>query len=426
MQLGHAPVPVIVKRMNIEIVSCLFNPEPVISARTSTDVAKQLARHGHRIRVITTYPNRPTGKLFEGYKRRLWSYDRSFADFEVLRLFSVISSESKVLSRFLENISFGMIAAAAVLFLEKPDVVYGVTWPIFAQGLLALVCRIRGIPLVLSVQDIYPESLSVQSRIGNRSGWLFRLLRWIDLKTMRASTAVVVISEKFRQIYVQDRGIAPHKVHVIRNWIDEGQVQIHPSENHVRCSHNIPEDAFLVIYAGNVGAACGLDTVIRAFRDLAADRNIYLLVAGSGSMLFDWRALAGEIANPRVLFHTPWLTAETSSVLAAASLFILPTYGNQSLVSVPSKLITYMLAGRPVLCCATDDSDIAQTIGSASCGWVIPAGDPALISRKLRTLSQRPPDELRRLGDSGRSYALRYMTRAANLPRLVDLIQSVG
>jgi colanic acid biosynthesis glycosyl transferase WcaI len=311
------------------------------------------------------------------------------------------------------------------MFLDKPDVIYANTWPIFAQGLLALVCWLRCVPLILSVQDIYPESLSIQSRIGSARGGLFRFLRWIDQKTKQNSAGIVVISEKFKRIYVKNRRVPAEKLHVIPNWIDEQQVEINPELNHVRCSHNIPDDAFLVMYAGNVSAASGLDTVIKAFQNLEAEPRIYLLVAGSGSKLLEWRALAQKIANPRILFHTPWLDSETSGMLAAADLFMLPTYGDQSLVSVPSKLITYMLAARPILCCAADNSDIARTVGHAACGWTIPVGNPNLVAQMLITLSQEPADELRRFGRQGRNYALRHMTRGANLPRLVNLIQSV-
>jgi glycosyltransferase involved in cell wall biosynthesis len=412
--------------MKINIVSCIFSPEPIVSARTSADLAKQLAQQGHRVRVIAAYPNRPAGKLFEGYQRRLWSWDRSFPGYQVLRVFSILSSDSSLPSRFLENISFAITSAFAVLILDKPDVLFGNVWPIFAQGLLAVVCRMRGIPLILSVQDVYPESLSTLSQIGNPEGWLFRLFRWIDRKTKQSCAAVVVISQKFRQIYVKDRGIRPERVHMIPNWVDENEIELNAQHNDVRASHGIPEDAFLVMYAGNVGAACGLEAVIQAFQDLALEPRIHLLVAGSGSKLNDTRVLAEQVGNRRIHFHTPWLASETSSLLAAADLFILPTHGDQSLVSVPSKLITYMLAGRPILCCATDRSDIARTVRQAACGWTIPAGEPSTIARMLLALSRESAEDLRQFGRQGRDYALQHMTRAANLPRLVELIERVG
>jgi glycosyltransferase involved in cell wall biosynthesis len=291
--------------------------------------------------------------------------------------------------------------------------------------LLALACRLRGIPLVTSVQDTYPESLTVQGRLGDRSAWLYRFLRWLDRKTKQSCAAVIVISERFKQIYVQDRGIPPDRVHLIPNWIDESVVQVNPADNCIRRSHEIPDDAFLVVYAGNVGTAAGVETVIKAFQDLTSEQNIYVLVAGSGSKLFDCRELAGKVDNPRVLFHTPWLDSETSSMLAAASLFILPTIGDQSLASVPSKLISYMLAGSPVLCCATPESDIAKTIADASCGWAIPPDDYHAIAKEILLLSKLPTSELEKFGERGRIYALQHMTRKANLPVLVKLVKSM-
>jgi len=411
--------------MKINIVSPVFPPEPITSARANADLAAQLCRNGHRVRVITTFPNRPAGKLYDGYQRKLWFHDDSFSGYKVLRCFSIFSTRSTMVSRFLENISFGITSGIATLIMGKPDMIYGHTWPIFAQGILALVCRLRGIPFSTRVQDLYPESLLAQGRVADRSAWIYRSLHWLDMKIKRSSAAVIVISEEFRRIHVQDRHIPAEKVHLIPNWIDEDFVQLHPSENHIRKGHGIPEDAFLVVYGGNIGAAAGVETVIRAFQHLAAKPNIYFLVAGEGAMLSDCRNLAQKVNNPRILFHSPWPQSETSGVLCAASMLILPTHGDQSIVSVPSKLMTYMLAGRPVLSCVSEESDIARIIGDAACGWVIPPGNPDEISQKILLLSEQRASQLEILGERGRSYVLQHLTRRANLPKLVHLVESI-
>ena len=412
--------------MNISIVSCLFPPEPTVSSHTSADLAEQLRECGHRVLVITSFPSRPNGKLYEGYKRRLWLHDRSFPGYDVLRCFSVVSPQSSLPSRFLENISFGVTSGLAVLLLHKPEVIYGNTWPLFAQGILALACRLRGIPLVMSVQDIYPEALVVQGRMSNRRSLVFRFLRWLDTKVKKNSAAIAVVSEQFRRIYLQDRGLWAENVHLVPNWFDENRLQIDANDDVVRSKHEIPKDAFLVVYGGSLGAASGVDTAITAFRHLAEQPNIYLLVAGGGSKLQAWRRLAQEMGNPRVVFHAPWPDSETSSVLASANLFVLPTHGNQSLVSVPSKLMAYMLAGRPILCAANRDSDIARTIAAAGCGWLVPSDAPGVLARRVHAISQRPASELCAMGQRGRDYAINSMTKTANLSRLVKLVLSVA
>lgn len=412
--------------MNYLIVSCVFPPEPVVSARTSSDLAEELFKNGHQVRVLTSFPNRPAGKLYAGYQRRLWAHDTSFPNYDVLRCFSIFSPESRLLSRFLENLSFGLLSGAAVLFSEKPDVVYANTWPIFAQGILALACRIRGIPLVISVQDIYPETLITQGRARKFHPLYQRPLRWLDQKIGQSCEALVVISEPFRQIYTQDRGLAARTVYLIPNWVDPCQMRMTAGTGTLRDTDDIPADAFLVVYAGNISFASGLDRVIQAFENLAANSSIYLLIAGEGGMLADCKVLAEKIHNPRILFHTPWLESETMALLASASLFILPTQDAQSQFSVPSKLILYMLAGRPILACAGEHSEVARVIHRAECGWTIPACDPETIAQKLVQLSQCSAAELETYGKRAKEYAEQEMTKKANLPKLVKLLNSVA
>jgi len=411
--------------MKIYIVSPVFPPEPIVSANTSADLAQGLAAREHSVMVITTFPNRPAGKIYTGYKRQFINRKKN-GSFETLRCFSFFSVHSKLYSRFMENISFGIASSLVVMFLGKADVLYANTWPIFAQGLLTLACRLRGIPIVLSIQDIYPESLLSQKRVQQQDSLSTRLLRWLDAKTVGNAAALIVISRHFKTIYTQDRCVPAEKIHIIPNWVDENKLEVNLENNSIRKQHEIPEDAFLVVYGGNIGVAAGLAGVIQAFDRLCAYSKIYLLIAGSGSQLAECRQLARESANPRIIFHSPWLDSETSGVLSAADVCILPTLSNQSIVSVPSKLITYMLAARPVLSCVAEESDIADMLGSACCGWVIPPDNPQALAEKILSLSKFEPRERMIYGEQGRQYALEHMTRAANLPRLIDLIEKEG
>lgn len=376
--------------------------------------------------VITAFPNRPAGRLFDGYKRRPWTRDNSFTDYRVLRLFSIFSSESGVSSRFLENLSFGIASGLAVLFGKKPDVVYGNTWPIFSQAILAFICKMRRIPLVLSIQDVYPETLAVQGRGGNLYALLHAILRWLDRKTAGSCAGLVVISEQFRQIYLQDRGIPLHKVHLVPNWMDEKKVQTGAQENNIRRLHGIPEEAFLVVYAGNVGFAAGVETVIRAFQNVGSESPLHLLIAGEGSMLEACRRMAGKLGDHRVAFHHPWPVEETSSVLSAADLFVLPTQGSQSLVSVPSKLISYMLASRPVLATAAPGSEVAHVISESGSGWVAAPDEPEELAELMKRISLLPKDELATRGRAGREFALRCYSRDANLNKLIEVLEEGG
>ena len=91
----------------IVIITCVFEPEPVVSARIAKDLASELAESGHRVLVVCPFPSRPKGKIFDGYSRRGWDNVFSDTGFSVLRVLTFVSKSSSFVSRFFENISFG-------------------------------------------------------------------------------------------------------------------------------------------------------------------------------------------------------------------------------------------------------------------------------------------------------------------------------
>ena len=315
-----------------------------MSSITSSHLAEELARAGHDVTVIATFPSRPSGRVYPSYRRRLWQIEPHEAGYRIVRCFAVTSSKSTLVSRLLENVSFGVTSACAALFSRHAEVIYANTWPIFAQAFVCVVALLRGSRLVLSVQDVYPESLLSQRRIRMR-GWVAWTLRRVDSMIARSADALVVISERFAQIYKQDRGVVSRCVHVIPNWTEERDIRTSLDAAALRQRKSIPPDAFLVVYSGNVGFASGIDKVVEAWGLLAGEQSGWLLVAGEGGLLSACRALAADHGMDRIVFHAPYPVEDTPTVLASAELLLLPTRGHQSLYSLPSKLIS-LHAGR--------------------------------------------------------------------------------
>ena len=408
--------------MRVIVVSCVFPPEPVVSAQTSIQIAQNLINKGHKVSVFASFPNRPGGSLFSGYKKKLYSRERTPNGFELIRCFSTFSSNSSLISRFLENISFGIVSGLAVLFSKRPDVVYSNTWPIFATGLLFLITRLRRIPMIVSIQDIYPESLIVQSRIGEKS-WIARLLRWIDRYIANGCQVVIVISKHFEMIYCNHRKVPKEKVKYIPNWVDENTLEILPRSNEIFKLHDVPDERFLLVYGGNVGVAAKVEVVIEAFRYLEQFEKFYLLIAGEGNNLESCQKLAQKVNPVHIKFHNPWYEEETSTILGLADVLVLPTQGNQSLASVPSKLISYMLSARPVLAQVFPESEVAEIIENSGCGWIVDPEQPELLASKIIKVSKLDPEELIRRGLSGRRYALANLSQKANLPKIISVIE---
>ena len=327
-------------------------------------------------------------------------------------------------SRFLENASFGLTSGLAALVGPRPDVIYSNTWPVFATAVVTVVARLRKVPVVVSVQDIYPESLLAQGRAGQRS-WLFRAMRGIDAFVARSARAIVTISESFASIYREDRGVDAGRVHVIPNWLDSrAVVPDEASSAQFRGRLNLPPDAFLAVFGGNIGVAAGVETLVESMGHLDRADPVRLLVAGDGSQLAACRALGERYGDSRVLFHTPWPEVETSMVLGAADVLVLPTRGSQTLASLPSKLIAYMLAERPIIALALPGSELARAVEQSGCGWVVEPDRPDRVAVILREVADLAEDERRRRGRMARKYALARLTDQACLPAVIEVIEA--
>ena len=172
--------------------------------------------------------------------------------------------------------------------------------------------------------------------------------------------------------------------------------------------------------------AAGVDSVIQAFADMLEYREIYLLIAGDGSNFDSCKKLAQDSKNNRILFHRPWPANETSTILGAANLCILPTQGEQSLVSVPSKLLSYLLASRPVLALALSDSEVARIILDSGCGWVITPSDSKKLTERILEISKLPRNELRQRGETGRNFVRQHYSKSANLPKVIEILEKVA
>jgi glycosyltransferase involved in cell wall biosynthesis len=412
--------------MRVLLISCVFPPEPVVSGKTSVHIAQELVKRGHTVTVITSFPSKPAGKLYPGYSRRLLTREQAPEGFVLIRCFSFLSSKSNLSNRFMENLSFGLTSGVAVLFSMRPDVIYSNSWPVFATGVLFIVAKMRRIPFVISVQDVYPESLVSQGRVVSKNLFM-NWLRWWDGVIARGSRAVIVISERFADLYREGRQVPKERVHVVPNWGDEQVENIDAGRIiQFKKAKNIPENARVFVYGGNIGVAAGVETLVEAALKVQTAEVFRLLIAGAGSQLQACKDLAQGQVEGRAIFHSPWYPEETDLMLNLAEVLLLPTRGRQAYVSVPSKLISYWLAGKPVIALALPQSTLADFVEQSGGGWLVEADRPDLLAAMIQEVLGLSPAELRRRGEAGRDFAVRNLTRGICLPRVVNILEQVA
>lgn len=409
--------------MHVLIVSALFPPEPVTSAMTSEQLALGLVESGHKVTVIAPFPNRPEGRLYDGYTRSFRKITKTRAGYTLLRCFSILSPKPTLGGRFLENLSFGITSTINAMSI-KPDVVYANTWPIFASGLLFILCAIRGLPIVFNIQDIHPEAAIQLGKIS-MNGLVPQVFKYIDGLIARRSDALIMLSESFADFYQNTRGVPQDRIHVVYNWMDEQKIKPGLRTGVFRNKHGITEETFVVMYAGNVGEVANVQTVIRAASLLKDHKNILFLILGDGSNRPDCEALAHKLELTNIRFIYPLRLDQVSETQAAADLMVLPTHKSGALTSVPSKLIAYMLSGKPVLAGVNEQSDTARIIRDASCGYCVTPEHPDEMAAEIRRVVTMD-EELARMGKNARRYALVNLSRKTCVRKIISVLESVA
>ena len=294
------------------------------------------------------------------------------------------------------------------------DVVFAMSppLPMAATGWLASVARRA--PLVLNVQDIFPDVavelglLTNQRMISAASA----LERW----SYARCDAVTVLSDDMRA-NVSAKLRRPEKVHVIPNFVDLDAIAPQPSENAYRAEYGLSGKT-VVMYAGNVGMSQSVDLLIDAAR-LTADRDdVVYVVNGGGSTLADVEARAAGLRN--VVFVPMQPIERLPEVLAAADIHVVPLKAGLSRSSVPSKTYSILAAGRPVLASVDADSEVQRVVDAAGAGVAVgPEDSAAFCSALIRLLDDREGRES--MGRAGRVYIEKTASAAGVAATYLDL-----
>jgi colanic acid biosynthesis glycosyl transferase WcaI len=407
--------------LDILIVSQFFTPEMGAPAARFQDFGSMLAQRGHRVTVITGFPNSPSGIVPIGYRRRLFQRER-IGDIDVLRGWIYASPRLGPLTKSLGFASFAASASLQSLVRRlRADVVIATSPPptVGIPGLLAA-RRLRA-PLVLDVRDIWPEAIAASGRV--RSGPLIRTLEILERALYQRAAAVTVVTEG-KRARLADKGVEPEKIHVVPNGVDlqrfEGTDATDPD---LLGALGVDPDRFVVLYAGIMNPPQGLDILLDAAvrlraqdPDVAKRLQVVLVGAGSERRRLEQRVREEGLGDlVRLCPEQP--RDRIPGLLRAAGAVAVTLRPRRDTHTVPSKLYEAMASGRPVLVSA--DGAPAELLHEAGAGMATPAGDADALARSIRRLLDEPT-KTRLLGAEGRRFAARYDRR-----RLVDALEGI-
>jgi glycosyltransferase involved in cell wall biosynthesis len=264
--------------MKIVILTQWYMPEPV---RMLQELAQTLQEYGHSVTVLTGFPNYPSGRVYAGYKVHLWQREQ-LANVPVVRVHLYADHSKSAVKRMLNYLSFAMSSSVLGPWLvSRPDVMF-VYHPPLTVGLPAcILSRLWRIPFVYQIQDMWPETLRATGML--KSNRLLRLVGKCAGFIYKKASAICVISPGFKENLVR-KGVPSEKIALVSNWVDA--LAFHPANiDHEMAAKLSLDNRFNIMFAGNIGEAQGLETIIDAAALLRESPDIQFVVVGDGIAL---------------------------------------------------------------------------------------------------------------------------------------------
>lgn len=349
------------------------------------ELTQHLADRGHEVSVVageTGYmrTDQPTLPWY----RRLLRRERDGA-VQVVRTFTYSELHRSYFGRLLSFISFSITAPIGLLRVARPDVVLASSPPIFPIFSVWLVCKLRRIPLVFEVRDLWPESAVQMGLLRNRG--LIAIMAWMERLLYDQAARIVTLTKGIRDDITQ-RGWPADKLEVITCGVDTEM--LYPDLNagvEIRRALGWA-DCRIVLYLGAMGEANNLEVVLEAARLCQDPRQRFLLIGdGMKRAYLETRVAETGLSNVRIL--PPIAKAEARAYINAADLCVvtlldIPLF----LGAIPTKLLDYMACGRPVLCGVSGEA--GEIIERAGAGVLFNANDATRLAELLAELGADP------------------------------------
>jgi len=405
--------------MRILFVSAYFPPDTGSAATLFYEMGGYLAKKGHSVSVLTSFPSyHVTGKVnhYEGKGFTREDID-GMAVFRVrVPQFPRHIPAMRALWQFSMSYCFSRTADK----LDKQDIclVYSPPLPLGLTG--SVLKRKKTCAFVLNVQDLFPQSAVDLRLLKNKM--LVRFFEYLERRIYGSANHITVHSHG-NKAHVNRTGVDPQKITVIPNWIDTDFIRPGPKANPFSKRYGLAEK-FVVCFAGVLGYSQDIDVILNAAAMLKNEKEKVFLIVGGGVEKGRLTKKANDMCLDNVLF-LPMQPRDIYPHILASSDVCLSTL-NKDVLSpvVPSKILSIMAAGKPLVACMNLNGDAPAMIQQAECGYVFAAGDSGSLANAVQKLYEEP-NLRRRYGANGRNYCVANFSLDVCADKYVGLFQNL-
>ena len=362
-----------------------FPPEVNAPASRTFEHCREWVKAGHRVTVITCAPNFPKGKVFDGYRNKLWQRE-TMEGIEVVRVWSYITANEGFVRRILDYQSYMVSAIIASLFVRKVDVIVGTSPQFFTACAAYVASRLKFRPYIFELRDLWPESIKAVGAMKNERA--IALLESLELFLYRKAARVISVTNSFKDNLVS-RGIDGSKIEVVTNGVDLSQFKPRSKDPALERQLGL-EGKFVVGYIGTHGLAHALETVLDAAERLRGTDVVFLLL-GDGARKRALREDAARRGLDNVVFIDTVPKAEVPRYWSILDVSLIHLQKTELFTTViPSKLFESMGMGLPVLHGVEGES--ARIVRDENAGIPFEPENADALVAALRRLKENPAE----------------------------------
>ena len=407
--------------MRLLVLTAYYPPEVAASLYLTENLLEDLVKIGCEIELYTPMPTRGVSdEIRNEYKNR--KYEEKYQGKLKIHRFSMVREPKNTVLRAIRYLSTCVAYLCKGLAAKSIDLIYVSSTPPILGPTAAFLKKLKKVPMVYNVQDVFPDSL-VTTGLTRRDSLLWSIGRIIEDYTYRHSNRIIVISEGFGKNLVA-KGVEEEKIEVVRNWADDSSIcTVDRNENVLIDRYGLDKDKFYIVYCGNIGFTQNMRMLVSVAHKLQNYEEIQFVLIGDGAGRAEVERLILEkaLSNIRILPFQPY--EDISDVFSLGDVGLVISKAGVGTNSIPSKTWNIMLAARTVLASFDLESELNSAITEAECGICVAADDAEALACAILELYTTEPAVLNRMGENGRAFVLQRLARASGTEKYVRVLK---
>lgn len=406
--------------MKILLLPPYFKPEQMASSHLNDHRYCAFSEVGYKMLLYTPTPTRGVSdEIRAEYRTR--KHEVMYNEMMEVYRFSMFREGSNPIQRALRYVFCWCAQFWKGLCTKDIDLIYLASTPPIQGVLGGLLKKIKKVPFVYNLQDIFPDSLA-GTGLAKKGGLLWKIGRVIENFTYRNADKIIVISEDFKH-NIMAKGVPEEKIVVVYNWVDEEAVKHVPREENILFDrYGLDRSKFYITYSGNIGLTQNMDMLLEVAKEFeTAEPDIQFVLIGEGAYKKRVQEIIAEknICNVTLLPFQPY--EDISHVFSLGDIGLVISKPGVGENSVPSKTWSILSASRPVLA-NFDENELKDIVSENKCGIFTKAGDKESFKQAILRLYENR-ELCVEMGRNGREFIMKNLTRAVGTQKYVDVIK---